>query len=140
MEILYVSESKETPFLQEISRTRVVGSEIQIDNKSITDDGEMRLAFFSKGDIFLECGEAIFEIKDSQGISLSETDCFGQLISTNFDKLFSECDHFRYNGSPVRFTVTFYNSNNQLLAKLISDSIFKNIGFGRGEGTWVKNK
>jgi hypothetical protein len=100
------------------------------------EDGEMRLAFFSKGNIFLESGEATFEIENSQGISLSQTDCFGQLITVNFEKLFSECSHFRYNGSPVRFTVSFYNKTNNLLATLISDSIFKNIGFGKGEGSW----
>ncbi|MFT6167558.1 MAG: hypothetical protein ACJASF_002258 [Vicingaceae bacterium] len=104
------------------------------------DDAEMRLAFFSKGSIHLESGDVVFEIKNNQGLSLAQTDCFGQLISNNFDRLFSTCRCFKYNGSAVRFTVSFYNENNQFLGKLISDSIFKNIGFGRGEGEWMKRE
>ncbi len=103
------------------------------------DKCETRIAFFSKGNIFLECGQAIFEIKNSQGLSLSETDCFGQLISNDFNRLYKTCHFFRYNGSPVKFTVSFYDKNDQLLAQLISDSIFKNIGFGKGEGRWKIN-
>lgn len=100
---------------------------------------EMKLAFFSKGTIFLESGEMIFKIKNSQGVSLAQTDCFGHLLSDNFDKLFSTCQYFKYNGSPVRFTVNFYGENNQFLGKLLSESIFKNIGFGKGEGEWKKS-
>jgi hypothetical protein len=48
------------------------------------EDGEMRLAFLSKGNIFLEGGELKFEIKCSKGISFTQTDSLGQLISTNF--------------------------------------------------------
>ena len=103
------------------------------------DKDEMRLAFFSKGNIYMECGQAVFEIKNSQGLSLAQTDCFGQLISNDFNRLFQSCHHFRYNGSPVKFTVSFYDERNQLLAKLISESIFKNIGFGKGVGSWKIN-
>ena len=48
------------------------------------EDGEMRLAFLSKGNIFLEGGELKFEIKCSKGISFTQTDSLGQLISSNF--------------------------------------------------------
>lgn len=104
---------------------------------SDSDGAEMRLAFFSKGNIFLESGEASFKMNESQGLSLVETDCFGQLVCDDFCKLVNDCVQFCYNGSPVRFTVNFYSANNQLLGQLISDSIFTNVGFGRGDGEWV---
>ena len=106
---------------------------------STSDSDEMRLAFCSMGEIYLESGEATFKIANNEGLSLLDTKCFGQILSPNFKRLFQECNHFRYNSSAVCFTINFFNNQNQLLGKLISESIFKNIGFGRGEGVWIVN-
>jgi hypothetical protein len=104
-----------------------------------SDAEEMRLAFCSMGEIYLESGEATFKIVNSEGLSLLDTKGFGQILSPNYKRLFEECNYFRYNSSAVCFTINFYSNENQLLGKLISESIFKNIGFGRGVGEWVVN-
>lgn len=111
---------------------RFVSSE---DEKSV--QKEMRLIFFSKGNIFLESEEAKFSLRSNKGMSLRDVECFGQLITSNFKRLVSECVCFKYIGSPVSFTLTFLNNKNESLGTLISDSIFKDIGFGKGVGKWV---
>tara|TARA_B110000503_G_C6813695_1_gene276027 strand:- start:198 stop:449 length:252 start_codon:yes stop_codon:yes gene_type:complete len=65
---------------------RLEEGESDYNNFNIELDGAvMKLAFFSKGMIHLESGDVVFEIKNNQVLSLAETDCFGQLISNDFD-------------------------------------------------------